>query len=176
MAVVRCEKGHFYDGEKYRECPHCGQGCLSKEEHGSRSLAQKQLQEFAVIRGNKEERTVGLFRASKGGNPIVGWLVCMNGGEWGRDFRMFAGKNKIGRALNMDIVLADDLAVARENHCYLIFEPRKVTYLLQKGVGDRVLVNGEPLEEVTVLHGEESIEIGNSTFIFIPFCKEGRMW
>ncbi len=24
MNVVKCENGHFYDGEQYTLCPHCG--------------------------------------------------------------------------------------------------------------------------------------------------------
>ena len=189
MSVIKCGNGHFYDGEKYKECPHCiGQSekdtgdkeektrYLSKEDHSKRNLAQKQLQEFALGQGKRDERTVGFYRTQKGGNPITGWLVCVNGAEWGRDFRIFSGKNKIGRALNMDIVLADDPAVSRENHCALIFEPRRVQYILQKGTGDQVTVDGVPLGEMAVLKGEERIVIGNSTFVFIPFCKEGRMW
>lgn len=190
MAVIKCANGHFYDGAKFPECPHCnqegntGKAALNEEKTmflkeeltGSRPKAEKKLLEYAMGQNKKDERTVGFYRSQKGGNPVAGWLVCINGTEWGRDFRIYAGKNKIGRALSMDIMLADDLSVARENHCFLIFEPKKIQFILQKGQGDQVLVDGARLEEILILKGDEEIQIGDSTYIFVPFCREGRGW
>ena len=43
-------------------------------------------------------------------------------------------------------------------------------------MGDGVLVNGARLADSRVLQGGETIEMGASAFIFIPFCGEGRSW
>ncbi|MFT5433527.1 MAG: pSer/pThr/pTyr-binding forkhead associated (FHA) protein [Myxococcota bacterium] len=38
---------------------------------------------------------------------VVGWIVCLNGVLRGRDFRLVTGKNMIGTAADVDIVLTD---------------------------------------------------------------------
>jgi pSer/pThr/pTyr-binding forkhead associated (FHA) protein len=37
----------------------------------------------------------------------VGWIVCLNGSQRGRDFRLVTGRNVIGTAADCDIVLTD---------------------------------------------------------------------
>jgi hypothetical protein len=39
--------------------------------------------------------------------PVVGWLVCLNGELKGRDFRLVDGKNTMGTAADCDVVLTD---------------------------------------------------------------------
>ncbi|HIA04692.1 MAG TPA: FHA domain-containing protein [Myxococcales bacterium] len=38
---------------------------------------------------------------------VVGWIVCLNGSQRGRDFRLVTGRNVIGTAADCDIVLTD---------------------------------------------------------------------
>ncbi len=45
--------------------------------------------------------------------PVVGWLVCLNGGLKGHDFRIRDGKNVIGTAADADVVLTDQYMSAR---------------------------------------------------------------
>jgi hypothetical protein len=123
----------------------------------------------------QDEKTVGIFRTEKGSDPVVGWLVCVSGQEKGRDYRLHAGRNEIGRAIKSDVALVDDERVSRNNHCSVIFEPRKCTFHLVHGDGE-TLVGGNQLSESIPLTDGAAFEIGGSTFVFVPFCKEGRTW
>jgi len=61
-------------------------------------------------------------------NPVAGWLVCLEGPDRGRDYRLHMEKNFIGRAQNMDVVLDGDSTVSREKHAIVIFDPRKKVF------------------------------------------------
>ena len=40
MNLVRCENGHFYDSERFDECPHCNQTTVStviEDDDGNKS-------------------------------------------------------------------------------------------------------------------------------------------
>ena len=189
MGVSRCSAGHFFDDLKYEQCPHCNNGnrniieekTISHGMHsgyGSKGVFNRKMVELALQGTSKtdEEKTVGIFRLEKGEDPIVGWLVCLEGKERGRDFRLHAGRNIVGRALTMDISLVDDEQICRENHCAIVFEPRKAIFMILKGEGDGLIVNNVRVSESQVLSADDVIEVGNSKFVFIPFCREGRIW
>lgn len=193
MAVVRCEKGHYFDNEKYAECPHCQSDLSEPPRRGisdmqtvlgasfptvaDRAMRQQlHIQLGSSGKSAEDEKTVGIFQMKKGCDPVVGWLVCVAGKERGRDFRLHAGRNFIGRALNNDIALVDDERVTREDHCSLVYEPGRSEFWLARGKGDDVLINGERLDINCQLQAEDKLEIGESRFVFIPFCKVDRLW
>lgn len=181
MAVVRCDKGHFYDGSKYDSCPHCERP-LEKRRTISDEFTQYMPKNPDVVpiklpgADYGDEKTVGVFRAESGIEPVVGWLVCTQGKERGRAYLLHVGRNFVGRAMKSDICIADDREVSGEDHCSIVYEPRRITYMIARGNGESVLINGEPLESTYILMGEEEIQIGASIFVFIPYCKEGRTW
>ena len=55
-----------------------------------------------------------------GSKACVGWVVALNGGAEGQDFRLVEGKNVIGTAADCDIVLPDKYMSAR--HAVLRYE------------------------------------------------------
>ena len=34
MAIIRCDKGHYYDNTKFSQCPHCGVLPVMEKEQG----------------------------------------------------------------------------------------------------------------------------------------------
>ena len=44
---------------------------------------------------------------------VVGWIVCLNGGLRGKDFRLVTGRNVIGTAADCDVVLTDPYLSAK---------------------------------------------------------------
>jgi len=192
MAVERCVNGHFYDNAKFSECPHCKNELPVNTRMGlneGKTMFGPSIPDVAAAAmrpqvridmggapvGPKDEKTVGVFRTQKGYDPVVGWLVCIDGGDKGRDYRLHVGRNFIGRSMKSDIALIDDERISRDDHCSIIFEPKKCVYAIVRGEGE-VLVGGLPLGGSQTLTGDEVIEIGASSFVFIPFCKEGRLW
>ncbi len=185
MAVIRCEHGHFFDNEKFDNCPHCEAppkvGRLHNDDLTQYKTtpsqvfsSQMQIQLSNVV--GDEDKTVRLYQESIGIDPTVAWLVCTEGPERGRSYPLHVGRNFIGRALTMDISMTDDEMVSRENHCSIVFDPNSIQYFLARGNGAIVLVNQEPVSKSIRLQGDELIAIGSSLFVFIPFCKEGRLW
>jgi FHA domain len=45
--------------------------------------------------------------------PVVGWLVAMNGGQKGQDFRIRDGQNILGSAVDADVQLNDPTVSAK---------------------------------------------------------------
>jgi len=128
------------------------------------------------VKSSADEKTVGVFRSEKGCDPVVGWLVCIDGGEKGRDYRLRVGRNFIGRGLKSDISLPDDEQISKTDHCSIVFEPKKNAYAIIRGGGESLMVNGEIIEGSCVLNDDDKIIIGSSEFVFIPYCREGRSW
>ena len=191
MGVQRCVNGHFFDSDKFPECPHCTnepstntRQQLNEEktmygpsnpETAAVKRSQVRIDMGGAASGQQDEKTVGVFQTQKGYDPVVGWLVCLEGSEKGRDYRLHTGRNFIGRSLKSDIALTDDEQVCRDEHCSIVFEPKKCIYAIVRGNGE-LLVNGESLGGSLPITGDEIIEIGASRFTFIPYCMEGRSW
>lgn len=184
MGVMRCPSGHFYDDEKYDECPHCKNPLSQRPRAGIQEdltqfgfTAPPLVQKIQVGGGeSQDEKTVGIFQMPGGQDPVVGWLVCTQGRERGRDYRLHAGRNFIGRSLKSDVSIPEDGRISREDHCSLVYEPGQGRFVLVAGGGAGVQVNGAPLQEPQPLVGGEEIQLGEGTFVFVPFCGKGRTW
>jgi hypothetical protein len=197
----RCNNGHFYNPAKFSSCPHCGVAGidigptkmgpraptvpLGFENAPRASVAQPSAPAVPVVRAASvgEQATVGWYpsRDQKAGeprvDPIVGWLVCVEGPDRGRDFRIKAQKNFIGRSTSMDICIAGDPRISRENHAIVVFEPRSAQFRLYPGdARGLVYLNGNMVDVPVVLQPFDAIELGDSHLVFVPFCGENFRW
>ena len=125
MAMTRCSHGHFYDAEKHSACPYCGVGADIVEEKtrrvsdrvGAPVAPAARVVAAPISPAADPGVTRAVFRdASTGISPVVGWLVCVEGPDKGRDFRIHSEKNFIGRSPAMDIAVTGDESVSREKH------------------------------------------------------------
>lgn len=185
MRAVRCENGHYYDADKSATCPYCA-GAFSGGDDKTVSLNQALSEEKTVsyAQNADEEKTVA-FSASAGRepqekeeicSPVVGWLVCVKGPERGRDYRLQAGRNFIGRSIDMDVCIREDSAISRENHASIVFDPRSGRHVLLPGESTETKLNGESVGSIHDLKDGDELELGETTMCFVPFCKEGRNW
>lgn len=156
MAIIRCSCGFFYDEEKYGACPKCSG-------------------EYRAMRPVKSVLTPEAFFYEGKQDFFAGWLVCVKGGQKGRDFRIFPGFNRVGRQSASDICLEDG-QVARESHCAVVYEPKKGAFYLVPGKGTVTLLNGRRIEETEKLKEGDRIGAGESLMVFIPFCGKERTW
>lgn len=194
MNVIRCENGHFYDSDSFAECPHCdsttvqtmfedmmGTGStdinsevtLYEQIAGDRELGN-QLTDLYVENVEENEKTIGLSFSQDGINPVVGWLVCEEGPEYGRSYCLYAGRNFIGRSHNSDVVIYDDPEITRKNHCSIVFEPKECVFYLVPS--STTVFNGKTLQDAVKIESEDAFEIGRSKFRMIAYCKRGREW
>lgn len=76
----------------------------------------------------------------------------------------------------MDVVLVDDKTISRNKHCSVIYDPKGNTFYASAEGGNLMYLNDEMLETSTEIKEGDLITIGETKLMFVPFCKEGRIW
>ncbi|HXP86214.1 MAG TPA: FHA domain-containing protein [Bryobacteraceae bacterium] len=110
-------------------------------------------------------------------DPVVGWLVCLDGPDRGRDFRLHTEKNFIGRSPLMDVCVPSDETVSREKHGVVIFDPKKqVFWVLPGDSSGLVYLNGEIVHSPAQMKRDDILEIGQTKLVLIPFCGDQYSW
>jgi hypothetical protein len=122
-------------------------------------------------------RVGGSARVGTKKDPVAGWLVCLDGPDKGRDYRLHMEKNFIGRAPNMDVVLDGDNTVSRERHAIVIFDPKKkIFWALPGEASGLVYLNGEIVNSPVQMKADDVLEIGLTKLVLIPFCGDRYSW
>lgn len=122
-------------------------------------------------------RTVAVFERKMNFEPIVGWLVCIEGPEKGKDFRIYAKNNTIGRSERMDIYIKYDPTISRENYAKLAYdEKHNAFHLVPADSANNIYLNDEPVYVPVKLKMYDMIEFGEYKFVFMPFCNENFTW
>lgn len=122
-------------------------------------------------------KTVSYYDFKEDFEPPVGWIVAVKGPYKGRAFECKAGKNRIGRAADMDICLNEDPKITRKTHTIIIYEPIRRKFFIQAGESSGLTyVNGEMLFEHVDLNPYAKLAIGDSEFVFLPLCGESFSW
>lgn len=131
-------------------------------------------------RPSDDAKTQGFFESTDPDfeiPPAVGWLVCTVGKHTGKDYRLKAGRNFIGRSTVMDIALDGEPTVSRESHAIVAYEPRQNIFIAQPGSASELFyVNNEVVLNAVVLKRNDRIQIGNAELMLIPCCDENFRW
>ena len=197
-----CSAGHVYDADQFASCPYCnrntraiqfgataapaGYGATTAPAgYGAApagrddTIGQTVMPEAIRRRmeQEKDNRTVGEFKRKLGYEPVVGWLVCVEGPEVGKDYRLFGRINAIGRAEGNDVVLAQEHTVSQKNHVRLAYDAKHNNSQLIPGEGTNVTyLNDEPLYVPQKLNAYDVLEMGDTKLIFVPLCNERFHW
>lgn len=187
--IVRCKNGHYYDDKRYSACPHCGidlnafarqmQGQRAADSENDRTLAFDKADESKTMRysdADDDVKTVSFYSAAMQAEPVVGWLVCVSGRDSGRDFRIKAGRNSIGRANTNDVILKNDLTVAREKHAEIIYDHVSNKTFLVSANSTEVMVDGRVVTAPAELCNRANIRIGETDLVFAAFCCGDFSW
>lgn len=178
MDMQRCRQGHYFDAQKSKTCPACGIDGLDigptrpkrQDDRGAVPLPSTQPKGQAKADSTEGRPTIGIVRKQLGIDPVVGWLVCVEGPQRGRDYRLHSERNLIGRAPEMDVCITGDESISRNAHAIIVFEPRQRTFRLSTGEGrGLVYLNDEAVEGVTKLEPNSIIELGQTKLMFVPF-------
>ena len=126
-------------------------------------------------------KTVAVFKKNakvgEDTDPVCGWLVCIEGKSKGKDFRIYGRNNTIGRDEKMDICIKDDPAISREKHARLAYDVKHNAFsLIPAEAANSPYVNDEPVYVPTKLEAYDVIELGESKFVFVPFCCDRFKW
>ncbi len=110
-------------------------------------------------------------------DPVVGWLVCTNGKAKGKEYRLTAGHNSVGRTKENNVVLSNESTVSKTKHADITYEPRQnVFYALPGDSKSLFYVNDEAVLQIKVLKKNDRITVGNVELMLIPCCDEGFTW
>ncbi len=180
MKLTRCERGHYFDAQLHSRCPSCGVPGLDTPQTSTTTPPPEPM--ITHVRGQPAPvadigATVAMVRKKMGIDPVVGWLVCVEGPEKGRDYRIRSERNGIGRGSDMAISIQGDEAISRENHAYISFNPRKASFRIAPGDSrGMTYLNGEEVDVPMPLKPYDRIELGQTHLLFVPFCSESFNW
>lgn len=198
--MERCQNGHYYDPAHHSICPTCGVGGITLNPSptavapplptpqppvaatpaaGALGKTQKiNMTPQQTPEAAHAGKTVALYNVPQQGNilPVTGWLVCTEGADKGKDFRLHPERNFIGRSSDMDVQLSDE-SVSREKHAIISYNPLAKTFKLIPGES-RALVycNGEEVDMPKLLDAKDVIQLGKTKLLFIPLCGTSFDW
>ncbi len=108
---------------------------------------------------------------------MAGWLVCIKGSEAGRDFRLYPGYNYIGRGRDADICIRGDDTIRLPHTAVLGYDDRMNLFSFGPcGGRSAVRVNGSMILDAAILAPYDRLQIGETTFLFVPLCGPQFRW
>lgn len=200
--MKQCPNGHFYDQSRTAECPYCNSASANVNVTrpawsggAQESNAEPNANDIGVtVPVNQplftdhtrslnftpvedSDRTRAVIQKDIGIDPVVGWLVCMEGKDKGRDYRIHTDNNYIGRGENMDICIRGDDTISRENHAIISYDVRDKIFYFSPGEGRSIVrVNGKAIFNTVEIKAYDIAELGNTKLIFSPLCGEEFNW
>lgn len=196
MALKRCENGHYFDPAKHTTCPSCGVQNINFEPTrkaaaaadagepragaaagGGANAAADGRAAVAAPPDEGKTRAIAPGKQAEGIDPVVGWLVCIDGADRGRDFRIRSQKNFVGRSQNMDIAIPGDDTISRQNHAVISYNPKNRQFKVHSGEArGLVYLNGEEVDNPSSLKAGDRIELGRTKLMFVPLCTDEFNW
>jgi hypothetical protein len=126
---------------------------------------------------SKDEVTVPIISKDKDGrsfDPVVGWLVCIEGPDKGKDYRILKGNSSIGRGATAQIRILGDSSISKEDAANIPISPNPRKFSFDGGRNEKPDLNSTTYvvlpHERRELKAYDRILIGSSVLLFIPFC------
>ena len=108
--------------------------------------------------------------------PVVGWLVCVEGAMRGNDYRIHSGYNYIGREIG-DIHIRGDQTISRQRHARIAYDPTTHQYFFGPDEGRNLLrVNGKTIMVPVELNNYDILTIGQTKLMFVGLCGDHFSW
>lgn len=191
--MTMCSKGHYYNAAKHSSCPLCaaegGMGTAKPQESNAAFTPTEDPSKASPSVGCDKTRpvdhgfspfdvptSIGGDLIDDGINPVVGWLVCVDGPAKGNDYRVHSGYNYIGRDTG-DIAIRGDQQISRQNHAMVAYDESDRSYYVGPSAGRNLIkVNGRTVLNPVEIHNFDIISIGATKLIFVALCGEKFSW
>ncbi len=147
--------------------------------HGDDSYREDMVTER--IKSNDEDETRANWnRDEYNHQPVVGWLVCIEGPDKGKDFCLHGAKSAIGRREGSSVYLSDP-KISRDGYPALIVYDNRKSHRFYLASGDassrnNVELDGEMLLDQSIIQPYDEIRIEDTVLVFVPFCGEDFYW
>lgn len=110
-------------------------------------------------------------------DPVVGWLVCIEGFEKGKDYRLTNKRNFVGSSTDLDVCILGDKKIEKKNNFVITYNEKQKVFVISPGeTGNLVYVNKKAIYETTKLDSYSLIEIGDTKLVFVNFCGDNFTW
>ena len=162
MKLTKCGNGHFYDSDKYPECPYCNTDLLK---------------DHSIVHTGAAEETPAPVDAAAPAGPVAGWLVVLDGAAKGRDLRLGVGRSFLGLdAAGTPVTLSADAPLG-VRQAVVAYDAEKNSFTLLPGSSQELCyLEGDAVLEAHPLAGGETLRLGDASLKFVPFCGADFHW
>ncbi len=111
--------------------------------------------------------------------PVVAWLVIVQGPGLGSFKPIYEGNNTIGRASNQHIQLDfGDETISAEEQAFIRYDPQERSYLFIPNLSKTnvVSLNEDKPTSAVELKSMDIITMGQTRMAFVPFCGNEFDW
>ncbi|MEE0794128.1 MAG: FHA domain-containing protein [Oscillospiraceae bacterium] len=193
IKMAYCPNGHYYNAALHDSCPECAKGAGKTEAIGSAGGFSKTEKVGGGYSGGFSETVavdslrdadvepfqptmIGTESVEGRPEPVVGWLVCIEGVSRGVDYRLHAGYNYIGREIG-DVHIHGDMQISRKNHAMIAYDSSERTYYVGPSAGRNLIkVNGKTVLNAAEIKSGDVISIGTTKLMFVALCGEAFGW
>ncbi len=111
-------------------------------------------------------------------DPVVGWLVVVDGPGKGAELVVGSGQNSLGRggSTRIKINFGDD-EISRSAHATITYDWKGNRFFLANGMGTNLTyIDGEAVLDPVTLETGSEFTIGRTTLRFVAFCDQSFRW
>lgn len=189
MATKKCPNGHQYDSSIYGDnCPFCPSASATSahtvvnENYGGKTKVagttglNTERPTIPVNNGGGAApagggatviRRVGDTGDANGGRRLVGMLVTYNTNPLGEVFKVYEGRNIVGRAADCDIVITNDNNVSSHHLLVLFVDAEGIYWAEDQHSSNGTYINGTFARGLQELHTGDVIVIGATKLLFV---------
>jgi hypothetical protein len=203
MKLERCNAGHYYDSDTFAHCPHCEGGDSSVTVESATVASRPSAPDATVAptantgwghvpQNYNPDVTVPLDRSGATDNdatvgvyvkedvviqPVAGWLVCIQGPSLGKDYRLVAGRNSIGRDNSNAVSITEDRSISRAKHAIVTYDPHSNSFFVQPGESSELCyINRTVVLDSMPLNADDILTVGKTGLLFLPCCTGKFSW
>ncbi len=110
--------------------------------------------------------------------PVTGWLVIMKGPGRGNSFALGYGVHFVGRGDDQRIPLRfGDHGISRDKHVAVTYDGVGRSFYISQGTSSALAyLNGKPVLQVLPLTPQDTIRLGETELVLVPFCGSHFDW
>ena len=188
MRAVKCERGHFYDGDRYVSCPHCAEGIVPEDSLRIKNV-ESGIQKTEIL-SHPEMRqedsvhvaqTVLLRPAEQEAgfgsrNMAVAWLVGMDGAGYGKSYELTSSELFDPVQKTVALGVAPDISENVKEALLISYGKESNVFYVSAVGGNVVCVAGKAITGQQMLQTGQLISVGKEKYMFVELCGEKFSW
>lgn len=183
---TKCKNGHFYK-EELAACPYCQVSSKQTEvtdskkktelytqsnEEGKTKVVNPEIPQKQKLTRTRfgddipvqQDGSVFVERKYRDTRRFVGWLVTYSHDPMGEDFRIYEGRNIVGRDRECNITLPDPMM--SERHALILYRDEEFTINDERSSHGTRVNNRSIKHGIVELHDGDTILMGETVFKF----------